>query len=159
MKRRLLLSTAAVLALPACGFKLREAPHFAFEAVQLAGVAGYVASQLRREMPINGLRVDGMPLPAVILAALVDQRERVVVGQTAAGQVRELQLRVRFRFKLSTRDERELIDDSEILLERDLSFNESQVLAKDAEEQMLYREMTVDIAQQVIRRLAAVRQL
>ena len=114
---------------------------------------------LRREMQVNGLRVDGNPLPPVILTVQVDQRERVVVVQTAAGQVRELQLRVRFRFNLRTRDERMLIEDSEILLERDLSFNETQVLAKDAEEQMLYRDMTTDIAQQVIRRLASVRQL
>lgn len=159
MKRRLLLGSAAVLVLPACGFKLREAPHFAFESVQLTGVAGYVSIQLRREMQVNGLRVDGNPLPPVILIAQVDQRERVVVGQTAAGQVRELQLRVRFRFNLRTRDERLLIEDSELLIERDLSFNETQVLAKDAEEQLLYRDMTTDIAQQVIRRLASVRQI
>jgi LPS-assembly lipoprotein len=159
MKRRLALSGAALLGLSACGFKLREAPRFAFDAVQLAGGGGTVASQLRREMQVNGLRVDGMPLPPVILTVQVDQRERVVMGQTAAGQVRELQLRVRFRFNLRTRDERMLIEDTELLLERDMSFNETVVLAMDAEEQMLYRDMTTDIAQQVIRRLAAVRGL
>ena len=52
-----------------------------------------------------------------------------------------------------------LIDDTELLLERDLSFNETQVLSKDAEEQLLYRDMTNDIAQQVVRHLAAVRQI
>ena len=78
------------------------------------------------------------------------------MGQTASGQVRELQLRTRFRFNLQTADERILIDDTELLLERDLSFNETQVLAKDAEEQLLYRDMTSDIVQQVLRRLAAV---
>lgn len=159
MNRRLALSGAALLGLSACGFKLREAPHFAFDAVQLAGTSGYVTVQLRREMQINGLRVDGVPPPPVILTVQMDQRERVVMGQTAAGQVRELQLRARFRFNLRTRDERMLIEDTELLLERDMSFNETVVLAKDAEEQMLYRDMTTDIAQQVIRRLAAVRSL
>lgn len=163
MKRRLLLGGSlggsAALALSACGFKLREAPTFAFDAVQFAGVAGYVAGELRRELRVNGLRVDGNPLPPVILTIQVDQRERVVVGQTAAGQVRELQLRVRFRFNLRTRDERMLIEDSELLLERDMSFSETQVLSKDAEEQLLLRELTNDIAQQVVRRLAAVRQI
>jgi LPS-assembly lipoprotein len=157
MNRRLALSGAALLGLSACGFKLREAPRFAFDAVQLAGINGVVAIQLRREMQVNGLRVDGLPPPPpVILTVQVDQRERVVMGQTVAGQVRELQLRVRFRFNLRTRDERMLIEDTELLLERDMSFNETVVLAKDAEEQMLYRDMTTDIAQQVIRRLAAV---
>lgn len=159
MNRRLALSGAALLGLSACGFKLREAPRFAFDSVQLVGVAGYVAGELRREMRINGLRVDGVPPPPVILNVQVDQRERVVMGQTAAGQVRELQLRTRFRFNLSTRDERLLIEDTEMLLERDMSFNETVVLAKDAEEQMFYRDMTTDIAQQVIRRLAFVKSL
>lgn len=160
MKRRLALSGAAVLGLSACGFKLREAPRFAFDAVQLAGASGNVTVQLRRELQVNGLRVDGLPPPPpVILTVQVDQRERVVMGQTAAGQVRELQLRVRFRFNLRTRDERMLIEDTELLLERDMSFNETVVLAKDAEEQMLYRDMTTDIAQQVVRRLAAVQSI
>ena len=52
-----------------------------------------------------------------------------------------------------------LIDDVELLLERDISFNETQVLAKDAEEQLLYRDMRSDIVQQVVRRLAAVKSL
>jgi LPS-assembly lipoprotein len=160
MNRRLALSGAALLGLSACGFKLRQAPKFAFDAVQLAGASGYVTVQLRREMQVNGLRVDGaLPLPPVILTVQVDQRERVVMGQTAAGQVRELQLRTRFRFNLRTRDERMLIEDTELLLERDMSFNETVVLAKDAEEQMLYRDMTTDIAQQVVRRLAAIQSL
>ena len=158
MQRRLALTLVASLGLTACGFKLREAPQFAFEAVQLTGVVGPVSAGLRREMQVNGLRVDGTPPPPVILTVLQDQRERVVVGQTAAGQVRELQLRARYRFNLRTRDERILIDDTELLLERDLSYNETEVLAKDAEEQMLYRDMTTDLAQQVLRRLAAVRQ-
>ena len=82
-------------------------------------------------------------------------RERVAVGQTAAGQVRELQLRTRFRFRLRTPADRILIDDTELLLERDLSFNETQVLSKAAEEELLYRDMVNDIVQQVVRRLAS----
>ena len=92
----------------------------------------------------------------VVLGVLTDQRERAVVGQTAAGQVRELQLRTRFRFRLRTPADRILIDDTELLLERDLSFNETQVLSKAAEDELLYRDMVNDIVQQVVRRLASV---
>ncbi len=164
MQRRLALASIAALALPACGFQLRQAPKFAFDALRLAGSESSATSvALRRELQINGLRVLTSADPAapaaatpVLLRVLLDQRERAVVGQTASGQVRELQLRTRFRFNLQTSDERILIDDTELLLERDLSFNETQVLAKDAEEQLLYRDMTSDIVQQVVRRLAAV---
>jgi LPS-assembly lipoprotein len=78
------------------------------------------------------------------------------VGQTAVGQVRELQLRTRFRFRLRTLSGRQLLDDTELLLERDISFTETAVLAKDAEEALLFRNMQADIVQQVMRRLAAV---
>lgn len=40
---------------------------------------------------------------------------------------------------------------------RDISFNDSQVLAKDQEEQLLFRDMQNDLIQQALRRLAAVR--
>lgn len=164
LQRRLALASLTALAvLPACGFQLRQAPKFAFGALRLAGNEGSpVSVALRRELQINGLRVltsADKAVPAVqpvVLRVLLDQRERAAVGQTASGQVRELQLRSRFRFNLQTADERILIDDTELLLERDLSFNETQVLAKDAEELLLYRDMTSDIVQQVLRRLAAV---
>jgi LPS-assembly lipoprotein len=52
-----------------------------------------------------------------------------------------------------------LIPNSELLLQRDISFNESAVLGKEAEEALLYREMQSDAVQQILRRLAAVRSL
>jgi LPS-assembly lipoprotein len=42
---------------------------------------------------------------------------------------------------------------------RDISFNESSALAKETEEQLLYRDMQSDIVQQLMRRLAAVKSL
>ena len=53
----------------------------------------------------------------------------------------------------------ELISDTELVQERIISFNESAALSKEAEEQLLYRDMRSDIVQQVLRRLGAVRQL
>jgi len=90
---------------------------------------------------------------------LTDQRERSVVGQTASGQVRELQLRTRFRFRLANAAGKLLLEDVELLLERDISFTETAVLAKEAEEATLYRDMQSDIVQQVMRRLSAVQTL
>jgi LPS-assembly lipoprotein len=49
-----------------------------------------------------------------------------------------------------------LVPAAEILQKRDISFNESAVLAKDAEEDLLYRDMQTDIVQQLLRRLATV---
>ncbi|HWI80094.1 MAG TPA: LPS assembly lipoprotein LptE, partial [Ramlibacter sp.] len=73
------------------------------------------------------------------------------------GQVREFQLRTRVKFKLRTPQGKELIPETELLQQRDISFNESAALAKEAEENLLYRDMQSDIVQQLMRRLAAVK--
>jgi LPS-assembly lipoprotein len=80
-----------------------------------------------------------------------------VVGLNASGQVREFQLRIRFKFKLRTPGGKELIPETELLQHRDISFNESAVLSKEAEENLLYRDMQTDIVQQLMRRLAAIK--
>jgi LPS-assembly lipoprotein len=95
----------------------------------------------------------------VILDALADQREKTVIGSSSAGQVREFQLRLRFSFKLRTPQDKELIEQAEILQQRDISYNESAALAKEAEEALLYRDMQSDLVQQIMRRLAAIRTL
>lgn len=164
-RRRALLSLAAGAALLAavtgCGFKLRQAPSFAFQTVRMAGSVGTpVAAELQRALITNGLQVVSGATPAdVVLTVVTDQRERIAVGQTAAGQVRELQLRTRFTFRLRTPADKELIEETELLLERDLSFSETVVLSKAAEEELLYRDMASDVVQQVVRRLAAVKSL
>ncbi|HEY0823855.1 MAG TPA: LPS assembly lipoprotein LptE, partial [Ramlibacter sp.] len=84
-------------------------------------------------------------------------REKVVVGLNASGQVREFQLRLRIRFRVRTPQGRELIPETELLQQRDISFNEAAVLAKEAEESLLYRDMQADLVQQLMRRLAALR--
>jgi len=92
----------------------------------------------------------------VVFEALLDARERSVVGSTAAGQVRELQLRTRLQFRLRTPAGRELIPATELVLARDMNYSEELALAKEQEEALLFRTMQSDIVAQVMRRLAAV---
>ena len=90
---------------------------------------------------------------------LQELREKTVVAVNASGQVREFQLRIRVKFKMRTPQGVELISPTEIVQQRDISFNESAVLAKEAEEVLLYRDMQTDIVQQLLRRIAAVKTL
>ena len=50
---------------------------------------------------------------------------------------------------------KEFITPTEIVIVRDISFSDEQVLAKEYEEGLLYRDMQNDMVQQVMRRLAA----
>lgn len=158
-----LLGLASSLA--GCGFQLRQPPEFAFKSLY-TGVAptSTLGTELRRNLAAMGnvqLITDAAQAQnaQVILDILQELREKTVVGMNASGQVREFQLRIRIRFRLRTPQGKELIPETELLQQRDLSFNEAVVLAKEAEEAMLYRNMQTDIVQQLMRRLAAVKAL
>jgi LPS-assembly lipoprotein len=166
MKKRVLLAVAgAALVLAGCGFQLRQAPHFAFSTIYVgAAPSSSLGNELKRTIAFSdGVTVIGDVTRAgtaqVVLDVLADQREKVVVGLNASGQVREFQLRTRFKFKLRTPQGKELIPETELLQQRDISFNESAVLAKEAEENLLYRDMQTDLVQQLMRRLAALKTL
>jgi LPS-assembly lipoprotein len=83
--------------------------------------------------------------------------EKVILSRTSTGPVRDFQLSCGIRFKLRTRDGIELIPDTELVQERDISFSETAALSKETEEGLLYRDMRSDLVQQVLRRLAVVR--
>ena len=160
MIQRRALGLLGVAALAGCGFELRRAPELRFRSIALAGFApkSLLAEELRTTLaasPTTTL-VEAAPQAQVVLEALADGREKSVVASTAFGEVRELQLRSRFHFRLRTPQGRELIPPTEILLSRDMSYRESAALAKEQEEAALYRSMQNDIVAQVMRRLSAV---
>ena len=164
MQRRVwMLAALAAPALGACGFAPRKSPDFAFKTLY-SGLpeSSPLGVELRRSLQSGGrVRVitDSRLIAEaeVLLDSLNDQRERVIVSTNSAGQVREITLRTRFRFRLRTQGGVVLIPETELLLEREISFNETAVLANEAEERLLYRDMQSDIVQQLLRRLAAVR--
>ena len=47
---------------------------------------------------------------------------------------------------------------NQIVLQRDMTFDDAQILAKEAEEGMLWHEMQDDLVLQLLRRLAAIKQ-
>jgi len=156
----LLLTGVVAASLTGCGFHLRGSQSFAFNSISITPEPGAaVAQQLRRSF---GPSVQVLPQQAgkdsaqLLLNVSNELREKVVVGVNTSGQVREFQLRLRVRLHLRTGKGKELVEDAEILQRRDISYNETAALAKEAEEALLYREMQTDIVQQILRRLAAV---
>ena len=165
MQRRFcltLLATSMTFGVTGCGFALRKTPNFAFKSLfSPFAESSLLGTELKRSLESGGnVRVISdvrqIDQADVILDVLQDQREKTVVAVNASGQVREFQLRIRFRFKLRSAKGKDLIPVTEIVQQRDISFNESAVLAKETEEGLLYREMQSDIIQQIMRRLAAV---
>lgn len=157
--RRGCIALAATPLLAACGFKLRGDEPLPFRRFALTGFAvrSPLADELRAALLRNGAQEVPPAQAELIVQALTDARERSVVATTTAAQVRELQLRVRLRYRTHTPAGRELTPPAELVLARDMSYSESIALAKQHEEAALYREMQADIVGQLLRRLAAVR--
>lgn len=165
MRRRTLLhgglSGAAAVAVAGCGFRLRQAPNFSFQSIFLAmGNNSSFGQELRRNLLASGKLTVVTDLRQIEQADVIfelqqELREKVVVAYNTAGQVREFQLRLRIRIRLRTLEGTELIPSVEIMQQRDISFNEASALSKEAEEQLLYRDMQADLVQQTLRRLAA----
>lgn len=166
-RRRLLpllgtLGASAVLA--GCGFRLRGAPNFAFDSLYLQAAGTELTEELRRYLRSSGsLRLVEPPATPdkaqVILELFGEQRARVVAGRGASGQVRELELRVAVKFRLRSALGKELIGDTELEQRRDISYSETQALAKEQEEALLFRDMNQSVARQLLRRLEAIKQL
>ena len=152
----------ASLGLAGCGFELRKAPVFAFKSLSVSGNSAMI-NQIRRELRATGsvtlVPADQSSTADVVLEILGEDRNRFVISTNSAGLVRELQLQLRVRFRLRTPGGKDLLPASEVSQTRDLSFNETNALAKEGEADLLFRDMQADIAQQLMRRLAAVKEL
>jgi LPS-assembly lipoprotein len=152
----------AILALAgltaSCGFQLRGQASLPFETLYVAVPAiSPLGTELKRNI-IAGTRtklVNDQAQAQAILSVSADDRSKTILSFDTSGRVREFQLRYRVSFRVHDARGRDYLPQSEIRLTRDVSFNNAQVLAKESEEALLYRDMQSDMVQQILRRLSA----
>lgn len=157
--RRTVCAALAIAPLAGCGFQLRQTPPLPMRSIALVGFtpASPLAAELKQELSRAGVELRDDPAKAqAVFDSLADVREKTVAASSAAGQVREVTLRVRLRYRVATPSGRLLLPASDLLLTRDMSYNETVALAKQQEELLLYRAMEQDIVAQVLRRLSTI---
>ena len=155
-----LLVVSAVLLLAGCGFHLRGAATFAFDSVYVNS-AGSPSFNNEMRRALTGASVasvsDTAAAARVVLEIPVIQDDKEVLSLSSAGAVREFQLIKRVSFRLHDKDGADWMPAGEIVIRRAFTFNETQALARDLEEQRLQRDMQTDAIQQIVRRLQAAR--
>jgi len=160
LRRRLLLAGAA-LGLAGCGFQLRGSAELPFETLHASFPPNSpTGAEFRRLLRVQGgTRLVEQPTQAQARLEVLDElREKEIVGFSSSGRPREYQLRLILRYRLlDGRSGAEITPRAEILLRREITTTDNQVVAKEREEALLYREMQTDMVQQLLRRLAAVR--
>ena len=144
------------LGLAACGFHLRGEATYSFTSIFVNSPASPpFGVELRRALANAGsAKLLESPAEAeVILDIPSVQDDKEVLSLSSGGSVREFQLIKRVQFRLHDKEGGEWMPMGEIVIRRSYTFNETQVLARDLEEQRLQRDMQTDAVQQIIRRL------
>ncbi len=151
-----LILLAATLLVAACGFELRGTATLPFTSLYVeAAPTSQLAVQLKRAVVLNsGTRVTDRREEAEVILQIVNEvQEKQILSLTGGGRVSEFQIRYRVLFRLTDSKNREHIPASEILLRREYTYSDSQALASQSEEALLYRDMRNDAVSQLMRRL------
>lgn len=159
---RKLILLAAVLFLTACGFHLRgtfsgqlpyrnlyiDLPEYSDVGISLRR---YVAAMEKTRLAKTRDEADA------VFEQVADSREKSILSVNSSGQVREYRLQARYSFRIVDAKGREMVPVNEVQLMRDVTFNDSAILAKDQEEILLWRDINVDLVNQILRRLSIVK--
>lgn len=162
-RRQLLRVSLAALggSLSGCGFKLRGAVQLPFNMLwSNFSATSSVGNEFKRALRTSNPQLQFVELrdkAQVVLNVLAESKDKLVLGLSSAGVVREYQLQVTLRFELFDGKGRELTPAQDIILKRDVTTSDAQIVAKEREDELLFREMQSDLIQQLMRRLAAIR--
>ena len=166
MHGKVLLVSMLVLALSACGFHLRGSDgkyNLPFNTIYVGlPVSSPLAIDLKRNIRAMGsteIAQDAASADGIIdvLSDPEKNRGKSILSLNTNGRVREYQLSYSILFKVRDNFGNELMGPTQITLTRPITFNESQLLAKETEEEMLYRNMQADLVQQMLRRLSVLK--
>jgi LPS-assembly lipoprotein len=155
--RSLALGAALACAFAGCGFQMRGTAALPFDTLYVPNATSGIALDLKRNIQ-SGTRtavVDDATKAEAVLDFTQEVREKVILSLAATGKVSEFQLRYRVGFRVHDGKGGEFLPVSTVQLTRDITFSDAEVLAKETEEQQLYRDMQFDMVQLVMRRLAA----
>jgi len=143
--------------LSSCGFQLRQPNPVSFKTVQLNGNT-QITSALKKSLKEQNIRLVETAEEAELQVDLMhEENEKRILSLSGTGVVREYELyyRVQYRTKASNEPTWGL----PLVMEsrRDYTYNDSNLLAKLAEEKRLTQTMRTDVLNGIMRRLSALK--
>jgi len=160
MRRASAYIAAAVLSigLAACGFHLRGEANYPFATFFLNSAPALpITAELKRSLEgISSAKlVDAATSAEVILEVNSVEDTKQILSLSGGGKVAEYLLSKRVLFRVHDSDGKDWLPTSEVLVRRSYTYSDTETLAKEAQEQRLWREMQTDSVQQIVRRLQA----
>lgn len=154
------LVTALILTallLTACGFHLRGHAGMPFSTLYLeaSNPGTPFITDLRHNLESNKVKlVDTADQADVVLNVASEILDKQILTLGGSGRVNEFRLSFRVSLRAYDLKQQNWIPAEEIALRRDYSFDDTKILAKEAEENLLYESMRSDMVQQIVRRLS-----
>jgi LPS-assembly lipoprotein len=159
MNRRLFLAAIPAAFVAGCGFQLRRLDGIPFASLYVDAPPGSTVAQRIRSLLISNknTRLAATVAEAeAVLRISQEERSKTILSLSGAGRVTEYRLGLRLTYSVNSRDERMLAEPEYIELNRDMTYDDSLLLAKGAEEQLLYRDMDDAAAKRVVRRMQSI---
>ena len=158
---RIILALTLAVAIAGCGFQLRGSnSNLPYKTLYIAlPETADVRIWLQRYVSATGQTkiVDNAKDAEAVFQQLQDSRIKTILSVNAQGRVTEYRLQLNYRFRLVDAKGRELVGPNEINLSRDITYSDSNILAKDLEEGLLWRDMNNDLVNQIVRRLSLIK--
>jgi LPS-assembly lipoprotein len=143
--------------LSACGFQLRGQAAIPYKSLFIE-TNGYslFANDLERAIRSGSKTkiAQNRNEAEAVLKIVGESNEKIILSLSSGGKVKEFELRYKVAYRLTDVSGNNLVAPGEILLRRDLTYDDTQVLAKESEEALLFRDMKTDAVLQLLRRLA-----
>jgi len=160
MNRRLFLALLPATLAAGCGFQLRRLDGIPFASLYIDAPPGSLVAQRIRNTLISdkNTRLAASAAEAeAVLKLSQEERTKTILSLSGAGRVTEYRLGLRLTYGITSRDDRMLAEPENIELVRDMTYDDTQLLAKGAEEQLLYRDMEDNAARRIVRRLQSIK--
>ena len=153
----------ALIALPtlfatACGFKLRGSVSIPYKAIAITGVPSPLLRSDLEMIILTGSDsrvVNNAKDADLILDIISEVNSREILAYNSTGQISAYRLNSRVAFMATDQNGADVVSESEIYVTRDMDFSVSTVLATDVQQQQFTTAMRMDLALQILRRIAA----
>lgn len=158
LRKQQIFILVVLFLLTACGFKLRgQISALPFKSMYVNAPDGHtIGLEMERMIKTSSTtKLAASPAEADATLDIISAvNDRAILSLSGGGRVRDFNLMYRVIYRVLDKRGVEIVPNTEITLTRILPFLDAQIVAKEAEERLLVKDMQSDALQQIVWRLS-----